>query len=84
MTRLTVRGFRTLYDDGDTVVLGRKGARDSGGLMSERVELLEYRHIEDADHVVRYHNFRPGVHMVALPGRRAVLLSGSRPIWGDL
>jgi hypothetical protein len=53
-------------------------------LMSRRVLEVEYEHIEDADGVVRFHPFKTGVEMYALPDGSVLLKHrDGRPLWED-
>lgn len=60
-----------IYEDDAVRVVAKEAG---GGPMSDDVELVEYHHVEDPDDVTRFHDFRGGILMVALPGKRAVLL----------
>lgn len=58
-----------------------------GGTMSRRVRRVEYEHVEDEPNAVRFHDFteRAGVHLVATPDPRVVLLvSTTHPIVEDV
>lgn len=56
-----------------------------GELFGYGVSRLEYQHIDDAENVVRFHDFRSGVHMYALEDGSILLVNsqGDVPLWAD-
>lgn len=56
-----------------------------GKLFGYGVSRLEYHHVDDAEQVVRFHDFQSGVLMYALEDGSILLVNSQRdtPLWAD-